>query len=133
MPQSTIDPYYLTPEWIKLRKQVVAAANHTCAYCGFSDGWQADHIKPRKRGGADSLDNLACACARCNSLVGGQEFPSFEHKKKWILAELKRRVAPPKHKGCKWVRPNGVQCKNKDKRWNGYCREHYKMWVKSVT
>jgi hypothetical protein len=42
-----------------------------CAYCLTTRGAiQVDHILPRGRGGTDSWENLALACARCNSSKG---------------------------------------------------------------
>ena len=39
-----------------------------CIYCGDSEGpFHMDHVVPRSRGGPDLPDNLAKACARCNS------------------------------------------------------------------
>lgn len=37
-----------------------------CAYCG-GPGDTVDHVLPRSRGGADTWDNLACACRGCNN------------------------------------------------------------------
>lgn len=37
-----------------------------CAYCGSSKDLQADHIKPKARGGADLPCNLVPACGPCN-------------------------------------------------------------------
>lgn len=39
-----------------------------CIYCGDTEGpFHMDHVVPRSRGGPDLPDNLAKACARCNS------------------------------------------------------------------
>jgi 5-methylcytosine-specific restriction endonuclease McrA len=38
-----------------------------CVYCGSNKNLQLDHIIPRKKGGADSGDNLVLACRTCNA------------------------------------------------------------------
>ena len=97
MPQYTIDPYYSSPEWIELRTRVVQMNQNICAYCG-GQGFQADHVIPRRKGGPDAISNLVCACARCNKLVGGLLFDSFSEKKIWILAKLDKRRQRAKRK-----------------------------------
>lgn len=40
-----------------------------CEYCHrvlFDSQWQKEHIKPKAKGGADDLENLAVSCPRCN-------------------------------------------------------------------
>lgn len=39
----------------------------SCCYCGSNEFLAADHLIPRKRGGADTGDNLVWACRSCNS------------------------------------------------------------------
>ena len=56
-----------------------------CCYCGSREFLAADHLIPRKRGGANSGDNLVWACRACNSskcasdalewLAGRGQFP----------------------------------------------------------
>ncbi|MFA5863999.1 MAG: HNH endonuclease [Phycisphaerae bacterium] len=38
-----------------------------CCYCGSREFLAADHLIPRKRGGANTGDNLVWACRACNS------------------------------------------------------------------
>lgn len=38
-----------------------------CCYCGSREFLAADHLIPRKRGGANTGDNLVWACRSCNS------------------------------------------------------------------
>lgn len=41
----------------------------TCAYCG-APATTIDHIIPSSRGGANTWDNLVCACLACNNRKG---------------------------------------------------------------
>lgn len=41
--------------------------NHMCAYCGTSRAVAKDHIVPISRGGSNAIENIAPACASCNS------------------------------------------------------------------
>ena len=50
-----------------LRKLVLERDNFTCTYCGSKEApFEADHVLPRSRGGLDVIENLVCACRRCN-------------------------------------------------------------------
>lgn len=54
----------------KLRFEVFRRDNFRCTYCGASGSGvelHADHVVPRAKGGADTLDNLTTACQQCNS------------------------------------------------------------------
>ena len=54
----------------KTQAEALFAAYHgLCAYCRKPVGkkWHMDHIVPLSRGGAHHIDNLAVACASCNS------------------------------------------------------------------
>ncbi|MCX6826013.1 MAG: HNH endonuclease [candidate division Zixibacteria bacterium] len=53
------------------RKNVLIRDGYTCCYCGATKGpMTVDHIIPKNMGGADSWENLACACERCNNKKG---------------------------------------------------------------
>ena len=43
-----------------------------CIYCGDTESLCVDHIVPIIGGGTDDLDNLACACKKCNSGKAGR-------------------------------------------------------------
>jgi hypothetical protein len=56
----------------EIRQQVRERAEFLCEYCHSSEDasaarFEIDHIQPRSRGGADTVENLALACQRCNS------------------------------------------------------------------
>ena len=63
-----LKPYRATSHWKKIRLQVLNRDGWTCTYCGVSDANEVDHVWPKSRGGEDTLDNLVCACRRCNIL-----------------------------------------------------------------
>ncbi|MGH8004239.1 MAG: HNH endonuclease, partial [Limisphaerales bacterium] len=53
------------------RKNVIKRDGHACQYCGGAHGeMTVDHVVPKIYGGADSWENLVCACTRCNNLKG---------------------------------------------------------------
>lgn len=43
-----------------------------CAYCGFKDELEVDHILPLSRGGKDEPNNLQMLCKRCNRTKDNQ-------------------------------------------------------------
>ena len=58
-------PYPSGWAWERIRARVLLRDNYRCIYCG-SPAEVIDHIVGRARGGADTDDNLAAACKRCN-------------------------------------------------------------------
>src|SRR5258708_39794202 len=57
------------------RREVADRAYHVCEYCLIHEedtfwGCEVDHIISRKHGGDNALENLAWACAVCNSYKG---------------------------------------------------------------
>lgn len=50
-----------------------------CWYCGASVGWafEADHQKPRSRGGSGRVDNLVPACAPCNRAKASRDLEQY--------------------------------------------------------
>jgi hypothetical protein len=55
-----------------IRRLVSARARNYCEYCRSSgqfatESFNVEHINPRDRGGATTLDNLAWTCFGCNS------------------------------------------------------------------
>src|SRR5947199_9229844 len=59
----------------RLRRQVADRAYHVCEYCLIHEddtfwGCQLDHVISRKHGGRSDSNNLAWACADCNSNKG---------------------------------------------------------------
>lgn len=53
------------------RKNIIIRDGATCCYCGTTHGpMTVDHIIPKNVGGADSWENLVCACGKCNNKKG---------------------------------------------------------------
>src|SRR5690606_7646266 len=61
--------FYLTPEWLSLRKKVFAMYGRRCMKCGSLDFLAVDHINPRSLYPELELlfDNLQVLCRICNS------------------------------------------------------------------
>jgi len=98
-----VDPFYDSPEWRQLRKKVLDRDGHECQYCG-AKATQADHVIPRKKGGADAMKNLVAACAACNKAAANNRFPTFEAKRSWVLANRKPRPKRPTPELNQWQR-----------------------------
>ena len=55
------------------RKNILRRDGHQCQYCGSNKPpLTVDHVMPRSRGGADSWENLVCACIKCNVKKGNR-------------------------------------------------------------
>ena len=69
------------------RRAFIAQNGARCHYCNragsLDEGpgqrpWHVDHMNPLARGGADSEENLALSCKRCNLTKHAQEYESFK-------------------------------------------------------
>jgi 5-methylcytosine-specific restriction endonuclease McrA len=56
------------------RVALFLAARGQCARCGarLEPGWHADHVTPRRAGGATVPANGQALCPRCNLVKGGR-------------------------------------------------------------
>ncbi len=55
------------------RKNILRRDGYRCQYCGTTTSpLTVDHVIPRSRGGADSWENLTCACVKCNNKKGNR-------------------------------------------------------------
>jgi 5-methylcytosine-specific restriction endonuclease McrA len=53
------------------RKNILTRDNHQCQYCGtFKGPMTVDHVVPKTMRGADSWENMVCACVKCNNKKG---------------------------------------------------------------
>lgn len=66
----------LPQQHVKLnRRNLFARDRNRCQYCGGvfpTSELSIDHVRPRAQGGADTWENLVCACVRCNARKGGR-------------------------------------------------------------
>lgn len=59
-----------------------------CYWCGEKHArgrpgrrtWDADHLKPRSKGGEDDVSNLVVACPECNRSRRDQDADDFDEK-----------------------------------------------------
>lgn len=69
----------------QLRGRVWSKTNGSCWYCGGVlnpfENFHIEHINPKSKGGADTLDNLAPACRTCNLSKGGMTIEQFRRKR----------------------------------------------------
>jgi len=89
------------------RRGVLRRDGYRCAYCGKAAS-TIDHILPRSRGGADSWENLAACCLRCNNVKGDRTPQEMD----WEL-----RMTPRPPHGTAWT-VRGVE--RADPRWEPY-------------
>ena len=78
---------YRKPISVKKRFQVFVRDRFRCRYCGVQGGegsgvvLHVDHLVSVADGGTDEMDNLVCACRRCNlgkSSLSLRELPDAE-------------------------------------------------------
>lgn len=60
------DPFYLSPEWRRLRQMRLDIDHGRCVACG-APAVVVDHIVSRKSGGLDRIDNLRSLCRICDN------------------------------------------------------------------
>lgn len=91
---ATIDRFYRTPEWRRLRYDVLVKHGSRCMACGVTPAEGAimnvDHIKPRKLFPHLALDmnNLQVLCAQCNEGKGNRDQTNWIEKHKELNAEF---------------------------------------------
>src|SRR5438270_2831981 len=57
------------------RRNIFARDNNQCQYCGHkfpTAELSLDHVIPRSQGGANTWENIVCACVACNVRKGGR-------------------------------------------------------------
>jgi 5-methylcytosine-specific restriction endonuclease McrA len=76
---------------------VLASKGRTCHLCGLPGATTADHVIPRSKGGAHSLDNLEPAHHACNSARGDRTLEDWFRAKPHFAAIVRgdRRPLPP--------------------------------------
>ena len=67
--------FYLSEEWVKLRRSTIVRDNYCCQRCDkqfLTEDLDAHHIIPRADGGADDLTNLLTLCSECHDSIEGE-------------------------------------------------------------
>lgn len=55
------------------KRNILRRDNNVCQYCGKRGPvMTTDHVIPRAMGGADSWENMVCACPECNARKGNR-------------------------------------------------------------
>jgi len=67
------DPSFNT--WRNLRDEALARDGYQCTACGGNTDLDVHHIKPRRKGGQDDLENLITLCEKCHVAQGGYGRP----------------------------------------------------------
>ena len=52
-----------------------------CVYCGSTENLSVDHLIPRIKGGADTVENLVCSCKSCNSSKGKKDLMTWYYER----------------------------------------------------
>lgn len=89
------------------RRGVLRRDAYRCAYCA-KPASTIDHILPRSRGGADSWENLAACCLRCNNIKSDRT----PQEMGWEL-----RITPRPPHGTAWSVRGAERA---DPRWEPY-------------
>lgn len=56
-------------KWNELKILVFKRDNWTCCSCGKKVKLQVHHVKPKRNGGEDVIENLITLCAKCHVVV----------------------------------------------------------------
>jgi len=71
------------------KNQLIDEYGLCCWWCGCSsEKLTIDHLKPRSKGGSDSLENLRLACFPCNNSRGNSLFPPQKKSKIFSLSSI---------------------------------------------
>lgn len=104
----------------ELREYLLDRYGHVCQYCGGASGdkvleWK--HVRPRSRGGSDSVRNATLACRTCNQAKADQTpeewLKAIQSKKKQtkldearvkgIQAVMEHKTAGKSNRYCAWA------------------------------
>lgn len=56
----------------KLKKNLFETTEHKCVGCGTKENLTVDHIRPLRKDGDNSLENLQILCLDCNRSKGAK-------------------------------------------------------------
>lgn len=80
----------------EVREYLLEKWHRKCAYCGAENTpLQIEHIKPRSKGGSDSVANLALACVPCNQKKGNRSIQEFLKNKPDVLDKVLSQAKRP--------------------------------------
>ena len=64
----------------EIREYLLEKFNRTCVYCGKKNiPLEIEHLTPKSKGGANTVDNLAIACHSCNQKKNNRSAEEFGH------------------------------------------------------
>lgn len=79
----------LAPSAILRENKQLVEGEKACAYCGARETLQWEHIIPKSRGGAETIDNLVLACAACNQSKGDRDpFEWYGRERRYEVPRL---------------------------------------------
>jgi len=80
----------------EMREYLLEKWGRECAYCGIKDvQLQIEHIKPRAKGGSNSITNLTLSCEKCNNKKGTLALKVFLKKDLSRLEKILKQVKIP--------------------------------------
>lgn len=80
----------------EVREYLLEKWGRECAYCSKRDTpLEIEHIKPRSKGGADRISNLALACHTCNQKKGNRDVADFLSSKPDLLKRIQSKAKQP--------------------------------------
>lgn len=85
------------------KRNILVRDNFKCQYCGATLSMRngtIDHVHPRSKGGAHSLDNCSASCKVCNNLKGDMSLEAFEKKTGMKLANIPRQLTEEEKIDC---------------------------------
>lgn len=78
----------LAPSAILRENERLVEDERACAHCGAREALQWEHILPKSRGGADTIDDLVLACAACNQAEGHRDlFESYGRERRYEVPQ----------------------------------------------
>ncbi len=80
----------------EVREYLLEKWNRKCAYCGVEHvPLQIEHIRPRSKGGSNSISNLTLSCEKCNLKKGTQDIKDFLKKDTKKLESILKLCSRP--------------------------------------
>ena len=66
--------------------------DHKCAYCGSTEKLSLDHIIPQCKGGSNHVNNVLCACTKCNADKGHEDWIIWYIQQPFFTEERRARI-----------------------------------------